>query len=159
MEEVFDKTTSFDETINIRKIIGVRVISENGHTIGRVTQARINPNTKSFEGVVVRKGLFRKIYIGKNYFETLSPEGVILVIEPSILLKGEKVIAYDGEVIGKVKSIDRVGKTNTIKSITVHSFLRGSFSISVDYIKSIAKNILLKENYNAPKKSLWRRAR
>ena len=159
MEEVFDKITPFDGTIDLRKIIGVRVISENGHTIGRVVQARINPDTKSFEGIVVRRGFFRKIYIGKNYFDTLSPEGTILVIEPSILLKGERVIAYDGEVIGKVKDVTRAGQTNMIKSITVHSFLRGTFSISADYIKSIAKNILLKDNYNAPKKSLWRRAK
>lgn len=159
MEEVFDKVTPFDGTISIRKIIGVRVISENGHTIGRVTQARINPNTKSFEGIVVRRGLFRKIYIGRTYFETLSPEGIILIIDPSILLKGERVIAYDGEVIGKIKDISRIEKTNAIKSITVHSFLRGTFTIPYEQIKSIAKNILLKDSYNAPKKSLWRRAR
>ncbi len=159
VEEVFDKVTPFDGTISIKKIIGVRVISPNGNAIGRVTQARINPDTKSFEGVVVRRGFFRKIYIGKTYFEALSPEGIILLIEPSVLLLGEKVITYEGEVIGKVKEVIRVGKTNTIKGVNVHSFLRGTFSVPAEQIKSIAKNILLKESYNAPKKSLWRRNR
>lgn len=159
MEEVFYKVTSFGDTINANKIIGIKVISVSGHKIGRVAQVRINPNTKSFEGIVVRRGLFRKIYIGRTYFETLSQLGIILVIDPSVLLKGAKVIAYHGEVVGRVREVDRVEKTNAIKSISVHSFLRGDFAVLANQIKSIAKSIILKESYDVPKKSFWRRAK
>ena len=159
MEEVFYKVTGFDDTINVNKVIGIKVIAANGHVIGRVAQARINLNTKSFEGIVVRKGLFRKIYIGRTYFQTLSKQGIILLIDPSVLLIGAKVVAYHGEVVGRVKEVNRIEKTNTIKSILAHSFLRGDFAVPVNQIKSIAKSIILKASYDAPKKSFWRRAK
>lgn len=158
MEEVIDKTKGWDETVDLRKIIGVRVLSEKGLAVGKVSQIRIHPETKSLEGVLVRRGFFREsLFIGRTYFDTLSPEAIILNMEPSILFKGKKAITYDGEVIGKVREVVRVGKTNALKQVVVHSFLRGTFTIPVGDIKALGKTIMLKNSYNAPKKSLWRR--
>lgn len=159
MQEVFDRTKAWDETIDLRKVVGVRVLSEKGLRVGRVSQIRIHPESKSLEGVLVRRGLFQEsLFIGRSYFDTLSPEAIILNMEPTILLKGKKVVTYDGEVIGKVKEVARTGKTNALKNIAVHSFWRGNFTIPASAIKAFGKTVMLKSDYNAPKKSFWRRA-
>lgn len=159
MEEVFEKTKPFEQTINLRKIIGSKVLTERGVPIGRVIQLRIAPNMKNIEGVLVKRGFFgSSVFFGASYLDKLTPEGVILNIEPVILLKGRKVVTYDGEVIGSIREIVRFGGTNDIKALVVHSFLRGTFNIPVAEIKSLGKSIILKNTYDAPKKSLWRRS-
>ena len=42
MEEVVEKSKSFDQTFDLRKILGVKVLTEGGLKIGRVSQVRIN---------------------------------------------------------------------------------------------------------------------
>ncbi len=156
---MIDRTKGWDETIDLRKVVGVRVLTEKGLRVGRVSQIRIHPESKSLEGILVRRGLFREsLFIGRVYFDPLSSEAIILNIEPSILLKGKKVVTYDGEVIGKVKDVGRMGKTNALKNLVVHSFWRGTFTISAGSIKVLGKTVMLKNDYNAPKKSFWRRA-
>ena len=158
MEEVIDKTKSWDETVDLRQIIGVRVLSEKGLAVGKVSQIRIHPETKSLEGILVRRGFFREsLFIGRTYFDTLSSEAIILNIEPSILLLGKKVVTYDGEVVGKIREVVRVGKTNTLKQAVVHSFWRGTFIVPAGEIKSLGKSLMIKNSYNVPKKSFWRR--
>lgn len=159
MEEVVEKNKQFVETTNLRKIVGTKVLTEGGLSIGRVLQVRINTDTKTLEGILVKRGLFKgTLYLGSNFFDKLSPEGIILNIEPVILLCGRKVVTYDGEVIGVVKDVARFGRTNSIKSLSVHSFSRGNFIVPASEIKSLGKSIILKNSYNAPKKSFWRRA-
>lgn len=159
MEEVVDKTKAYEDTLDLDEIIGVKVLSEKGFRVGRVSQLRINAEEKSIEGILVKRGIFKGyLFIGRTYFETLSSEAIILNIEPSVLLRGKKVVAYDGEVIGKIKDIIRVAKTNSIKNIVVHSFLRGTFNIPFGEIKGLGRSVILKNTYNAPKKSIWRRA-
>lgn len=163
MEEFIDKTAPLDTTINVKKVLGARVISNKNFSIGKVAEVRIKQDTKTLEGIVVKRGLLglfaKPIYIGKNYFNKLTPEAVILNIEPTILLKNKKVVTYEGEIIGKVKDIIRQDKTNIMKGVVVKSFLRGIFTVPTDQIKSTSNSIILKDSYNAPKKSLWRRNR
>lgn len=158
MEEVVEKTKQFEQTMNLRKLIGVKVLTEGGFQIGRVLQIRISPEAKTIEGILIRRGLFKEpLFLGSTFFDKLSNEAVVLNTEPAILLKGRKVVTYDGEVIGTIKEVVRVNNTNTIKGLVVYSFMRGSFNVSASDIKSFGKSIILKNSYNAPKKSLWRR--
>ena len=159
MEEVIEKNKQFAETINLRKIIGAKVLTEGGLSICRILQVRIDTDAKTLEGILIKRGLFKgTLFLGSAFFDKLSPEGIILNIEPVILLRGRKVVAYDGEVVGVVKEITRYGKTNAIKSLTVHSFSRGNFVVPSTEIKSLGKSVILKNSYNAPKKNFWRRA-
>lgn len=159
MEEVFEKTKPFDQTINLRRIIGSKVLTERGIPIGRVLQLRIAPNMKNIEGILVKRGIFKPlVFFGATYLDKLTPQGIILNIEPVMLLKGRKVITYEGEVIGFIREIVRFGNTNDIKALVVHSFLRGTFNVPVTEVKSLGKSIILKNTYDAPKKSLWRRS-
>ena len=159
MEEVFEKTKSFEQTINLRRIIGVKVLTERGFSIGRVVQLRIGPNMKNIEGILIKRGIFGPlVFFGATYLDKLTPEGIVLNMEPAILLRGRKVVTYDGEVIGSIREIVRFGGTNDIKNLVVHSFLRGTFNVPIAEIKSLGKSIILKNTYNAPKKSLWRRS-
>ena len=159
MEEVVEKNKSFDQTFDLRRLVGVRVLTEGGLKIGHVSQVRINQEQKTIEGVVISRGIFSPpIFLGSTFFDKLSPEAVILKTELSILLKGKKVISYEGEVLGKIKEVIRYNKSNEIKTLVAHSFGRGDFNVEEDDIKSVGKSVILKNSYNAPKKSLFRRA-
>ena len=149
-------TSAFNETIDIKKILGTRVLTDKGFVFGSVKEIRINPKTKVFEGIVVKRtGFGDKVYFDRTYLDKISHHAVVLNIEPSILLKGQRVISHHGESIGRIKEIIRVGKRNDIKEIIVSSLLRGRFSVKPAHIHSSGKNIILNNGYNAPKKRIW----
>ena len=149
----------FDQTINLVKLLGAPVLSKNDIVVGSVSKIGINPKDMKMEGIVVRRGIFKKpVYIGRNYLWKLSNDSIFLNIDPSILLRGKRVVDIDGSVIGKVKRIEREGNTNEIDKLIVGKLFRQEFYVPVSDIKSVGNSIMLKTNYNAAKKYIGQRS-
>lgn len=149
------KEAELEQTVNLKKLIGKRVLSDGGAIVGYISEVRINSEGFGLEGIVV-SGREGQMYIGKSYFSTLSDYSVILNTDISLLLKRRKVITVDGKVIGRVKEVNRKGTTNEIESLIVQSFWK-KYLIPVGEIKQIGNPILIKERYIETKNYLWTR--
>jgi len=148
---------SLEKTINLKKLIGKRVISKGGKIIGRILEIRISPISLNIEGILVRRNIHKKsMYIGRSYFSRLSQEAVILNIEVSVLIKDKQVIDSKGKIIGKVKEVVRKGTRNDIKGVYVRSLFRRKFFIPESKIAYVNQSVVLKSKYNATKKYFWK---
>ena len=148
---------SLEKTINLKKLIGKRVISKGGKIIGRILEIRISPISLNIEGILVRRNIHKKsMYIGRSYFSRLSQEAVILNIEVSVLIKDKQVIDSKGKIIGKVKEVVRKGTRNDIKGVYVRSLFRRKFFIPESKIAYVNQSVVLKPKYNATKKYFWK---
>lgn len=149
------KEADLDKTVNIRGLIGKRVLSEGGAIVGTIAEIRLDKEGFELEGIIVstRVGL---IYVGKSYFSKISDYSVILNTELSVLIKGRNVLTIDGKILGKVKEVNRKGKTNEIESIIVSSWWK-KYLIEVSEIKQIASSVLIKAKYDETKEYLWTR--
>ena len=153
---VVKKEAHLDKTVNIKKLVGKRVISKGGTVIGYVSEIRVNSNNLQLEGIVVDRTFENPIYIGKSYFSKLSQNSVILNVELSILVNGKKVVTLDGKVLGRVKKVNRRGNTNEIESLVVSSFWR-KYLIPSSEIKQIMASVQIKHKHDATKIYLWKR--
>lgn len=157
MEEIINATLPYEETLDLKTVIGSRVLADNGFQVGRVQRIRIHPKTRKIEGIRVGIGLLRvPIYIDCSYVDKMTEDAVILTMEPAILLKGRKVITTDGEVVGKVKAVERKELTNVIRHLMIKPFLRRPFLVPINEIKSIGNSIILKSSYHVPTKHFWK---
>lgn len=148
---------SLDKTINLKKLIGKRVLSKGGKIIGKILEIRISPISLNIEGILVRRNIHKKsMYIGRSYFSRLSQEAVILNIEVSVLIKDKQVIDSKGKIIGKVKEVVRKGTRNDIKGVYVRSLFRRKFFIPESKIAYVNQSVVLKSKYNATKKYFWK---
>lgn|SRR3989344_9389617 len=151
--------SALDETFNMQNSLNVRVISDSGFVVGKVSQIRIHPTKMVLEGIVVSPGFLKKpIYIGRSYIKKLSEESFILNIYPSILLKGENVLDTEGRKIGKVSEVVRKEHSNEIRELIVSSPFRKKFVITPQNIKHIGESIILKPNYHVQKKYFWQKS-
>lgn len=152
---VIRKEAEIEKTVNVKKLIGKKVLSEGGTIVGSISEVRLNPNGFDFEGIVVSSSV-GSLYIGKSYFSTISDYSVILNTELSLLVKGRKVLTVDGKVLGKVRQVNRKGTTNEIESLLVGSFWK-KYLLPVSIVKQIASSVLIKPKYNETKEYLWTR--
>jgi sporulation protein YlmC with PRC-barrel domain len=149
------KETDINSSVNVRKLIGKRVLSKGGTIVGRISEVRLNKDDMELEGIVVEHEE-NQIFIGKSYFSTLSSESVILNVELSILLIGKKVITLDGRVLGKVIIVNRKGSSNEIENLIVRNWWR-KYLIPEEEIKQIASSVTVKRKYDGTKVYLWKR--
>src|SRR3989344_1498174 len=150
------KEAALEDTLNLSNSLNVRVISKNGRIIGKASQIRINPSKMSLEGILVSRGNFKKpIYIGISYVKRISHKSFILKMEPSILIKGRKVLDSKGKKVGNIKNIVRNGHSIEIREIVVTSPLRKDIILNRTKIKTIGESVILKSNYNVKKKYFW----
>lgn len=154
-ENVTRKEAQIEKTINIKRLIGKRVLSDGGAIVGSISEIRLNPNGFDLEGIVVSSAV-GAIYVGKSYFSTISDYSVILNTELSLLVKGRKVLTIDGKTLGSVKKVNRKGTTNEIESLLVGNFWK-KYLIPVSSVKQIASSVLIKAKYNDTKEYLWKR--
>ncbi|MFC1648600.1 hypothetical protein ACFL1B_04030 [Nanoarchaeota archaeon] len=149
MEHIIQNTAPYEATMTMNKIMGSQVLSSKGLVVGKVTQMRINPKNLELEGILVKRGSFKKpLFIGKTYFKSLSSESIILSIEPSVLFKGKKVLSNDGQFLGRLKAVNRKIQTNEIDSIVVKSTFRKPQIILSQYIDSTGSSVILKDSYH-----------
>jgi len=145
-----------DQTWSLSELLGIKTITNTGFVLGRIRKLCIDKKSHALEGVVVDRGWFKSpLYISKTYFSHLSPDALMLDIEPSILWKGHKVLSHEGEILGKVRQINRIKDTNDIDTLIVSSIMRGTFEIPQKDVAYFGQNIVLKRSFNAPKKRFW----
>ncbi len=155
---IITKEGPVEETIDLSNLINRKVISAKGFVVGKVKRARLNSKLV-LEGVFVSRGLFKEqLYLGSSYFDKLSEKAIILKIDPFVLLKGFKVITNEGEFVGKVKDFVRKNNSNEISGLVVKKRFRKDISVETSNIKAFGSSIILKENYNVPKKYFWQRS-
>ena len=155
---IMTKEGPIEATVDLGSLINKRVVSLKGFVVGRIKEIKIN--TKLYvEGIVVSRGFFKKsLYLGSSYFGKLSEEAIILNVDPFVLFRRMKVLTNEGDVIGRVKNINRKTNDNDIGELIVKARFRKSFNVSADFIKSIGSSIILKSNYSAPEKYFWQRS-
>lgn len=156
-KNVTRKEVEVEKTVNVKKLIGKRVLSDGGAIVGSVSEIRLNPNGFDLEGIVVHTSV-GALYVGKSYFSTISDYSVILNTELSLLVKGRKVLTIDGKTLGSVIEVNRKGNTNEIESLLVGSFWK-KYLIPVSVVKQIASSVLIKAKYNDTKEYLWKRSK
>ncbi len=150
---------SIDETSNLRRLIGARVLSVDGLVVGRVREIRIDPKKMDLRGIFVSRGIFQPLlYIGVSYFNRASNDAVILNIDPFVLLKGKEVVTSDGKKIGRVKDVIRSDFSNNVKEIVVGKLFRNGFKIPYENVKLTGKSLILRVNYDGAKKYIQQRS-
>ena len=162
MKEVYiieKSDVSIEETSNLRKLLGAKVLSIDGLIVGKVREIRIDPKKMNLQGIFVSRGIFQPLlYIGVSYFDKASNDAVILNIDPFVLLKGKEVVTSDGKIIGKVKDIIRNDFSNNIKEIIAGKLFRKHFRIPYESVKLAGRSIILKINYDGAKKYIQQRS-
>ena len=148
MENIKYHTLPFRDTIEVSEVVGRKVLTKDGKKIGKVTSVHINPKKLTIEGIVINPGFFDAYqYIGANYIDSITGEGVVLNILPVTEYVGIKVFDYTGKEIGKVKEVNRSKQTNTLLSILVDRSGKEDVLIRADYIAAAGENIVLKEPF------------
>lgn len=146
-------------TLDLKKLLRLKVISNKGLVIGKVSQIRIHQAKMHIEGILVSRGFFKKpIYIGSSYISKFSHASFLLNVEPSVLLKGKTVINSQGEKIGKVKEIIRKEHSNQIEKLIIRSFLKKDFELKISNIKSIGNSVIINPNHHVEKKYFWKKS-
>ncbi len=144
MAEIRYRSKPIEQTIDIRKALGEKDIARNGKRIGEILSIHIDPVAMTIEGIKVKKGLFSKDYIGRNYIRYIGEDGAILKTTPVTEYLGMPVFNSLGKKIGSVEQVIRTKKTNTMEAIIVDrgAFLR-SLRIPKKNIAKITDKIIL----------------
>lgn len=144
--EIKHKSKPLEKTVEISKILGKDVISKDGKRLGTIENVHIHPTNLTVEGIRVKRGMFAMDdYIGKNYIQSLTQSGAVLKILPVKDMMGLEVFDMNGKRIGKIKTITRSKKTNTIVSFTVErGFRKKDAAFSGKDIKEVGKGVILK---------------
>ncbi len=148
-----------ERTFNVASLLHARVLSHQGMVLGRVVYIGMHPSKLTLEGILISQGIFKeKLYIGKGYIQSFSEESVVLTIDPTPLLVGRRVVAADGQTIGKVDKVSRVGSTNKIDSLIVKSWLHKPIMITKKQIQSLGPSIVLSPKAHVTKKYFWQKS-
>jgi len=147
MEETKHKTIPYKDTVEVRHILGKKVITSTGKNIGKVKAVHIHPKELTVEGIVIDPGMFEvDQYFDEGYIETLNKEGAVLKVMPTTDFIGLEVYDPNGKKVGKVKEINRSKQTNTLVSIKIKTEAGKEIVITSDYIAAVGeKTLMLKE--------------
>lgn len=145
MEETKHKTIPYKDTVEVKSIIGRKVLTNAGKNLGKVKSVRIHPKDLTVEGIVVDAGMFElDQYFDRGYIETMNSDGVVLKISPLYEILGHEVFDPNGKKIGKVTEINKSKLSNTLVSIKVKTDEKGAdLVISSDYIAAVGENTLM----------------
>ncbi len=143
--EIRSTSLPISATIPDTAVLGRKVLAKNGEKIGDVAGLYIDPKNLTIEGIRVDKGVFKfDHYIGNNFIETISDEGVILNITPLDEFVGKKVVDSAGKELGKVKQIKRIGPTNEPLSFVIGRGIgRDDLVIREDKVKEMGESVML----------------
>ena len=147
IKEIKHKSLSLDKSVEVKEILGKKVLAKDGKNIGKIRSIRINPVKLTIEGIEVDTGLFKvDKYIGKNYIKTLTEQGAIFKITPVDDIVGLEVFDSTGKSVGEIKTIKKSKKTNKLLSITLYSDLyKDDITIDAHYIETCGDSCILKE--------------
>jgi sporulation protein YlmC with PRC-barrel domain len=149
MEQIKHKTLPFKDTIQVKNIIGTKVLTNDGNAIGKVRAIHVHPQELTIEGIQVDTGWFEiDQYIDTNYIQSMTGDAVVLKMTPVTKLVGLNVYDALGKDIGKVINVHRSRMTNKLLSVTVQYGETGEeLVITADYIATTGHAVMLKEPF------------
>ena len=151
MLEIKHNSMAMDEAVHSSKTVGRRVFAKNGDDLGKVKELAINPEKMRIEGVWVSP-CFTCVdeYIGREYVDKITEEGVMLKIDPLTEVIGEKVFDSQGKKIGKVSALTREKKTNSIISLEVDRGIgKDRLIVPIENVKSMGNAVILSKKVEA----------
>ncbi len=154
MEEI-TKSSSFEKSMPLEEIRGVRVLTPSGFVFGRVASVTSDLSGVKILGLVVNANQ-GKVFVGREYFDSIAKEACMLKEEPATLLRNMQVLSNEGERVGCVRSVARVKSTNEVDYLVVKGMFRPEYRVKPSNIASVAKSIILKGGVDVPKRSFWR---
>lgn len=152
MESFIRQGPTYEDTRRGGSIVGKRVISKSGDVVGRVMQLRIDPDKRTLEGVVVRRKLFRTLYICMSYVTRITDKALMLAIDPAALFKGRAVVSSDGKKFGTVAMLERAGETNEVVRVIVRRHLYKKIAIPKESFSRFGTSLILKDTYDKARK-------
>ena len=151
MEQTKHKSLPFNETIEVNKILGKKVLTKDGKRIGKVKGIHVDPKDLTIEGINVDTGMFYvDHYFDKSYVKLLNNEGAILKVNPATDILKLNVFDSDGKEVGTVTKANRSKLTNKLLSIVV-DIGKEEATITADYISTIGHSVMLKEPFEKGK--------
>ncbi|MBU1941403.1 MAG: PRC-barrel domain-containing protein, partial [Candidatus Thermoplasmatota archaeon] len=147
IKEIKHKSLPLDKSIELKDILGKKVLTKDGKNLGKIRSVRMHPEKLTIEGIEVDAGLFKiDWYIGKNYIKRITDQGAMLKIDPVDEIIGHQVFDSTGKNIGEIKSVNRSKKTNKLLQIIVYSDLyQDNIEIDSHYIENCGDSCILKE--------------
>ncbi len=152
MEHLITTAVSFEQTRDARTLLGKRVLAKNGMVVGRVSQIRLDANQTTVVGIVVRRNVFRRIYICIEYVSRFTAKAVFLSIDPFILFRNRAMFSSDGKRFGRVIDVLREQETNTITSLIVRRRIFWKLEVPISEVNRMNKVIFLHKKYDEAKK-------
>jgi sporulation protein YlmC with PRC-barrel domain len=146
IEQISNIQYTLANEFNIKKLIGKNVISQSGELVGKVKNIYI----KDYRiiGILVKKFMNFEIFIQNEFFDSFTPEAIILKIDPVTELIGLKVFDKNGKKLGKITRILREGIKNTLIAIFVKKgIFRSEIKISLNDIQTISEFVILKKEF------------
>ena len=152
MESFVDTGVSYEQTRDARSLVGKRVLAKSGSVLGKVKQVLLDTQSKHVQGVLVSRGLLRSsIYLAIEYVSRLTPQAVILSIDPAVLLRGRPVLTSDGKRYGTVKDVAREHETNNVIVYFVRRYYFFVYEVPANEISKAGKSVVLKKTYGQAK--------
>ena len=146
---ISSKIDNLSKTERISSYLGKKVYSKSGDYLGLAYDIILKNDVMI--GILIRGK--RKLFVGKEFFESQSKEVIVLKIEPVTSIIGKLVYDSQGEKIGKVIGLNRKSCANVYSDIVVKkSFIRRAFEIPKEDIELAKKIVLLKKPYVLKKK-------
>lgn len=131
------------EHFHLSKIVGKKVIAQNGEVVGRVKEVAFDLN-RIIGFIVQGKIGVGQMLVDVHYVEQYHEDSVILKISPVTSLIGKIVFDSDGKRVGRIKELVRAGTANDFTDLMVS---RGAFRKAQKVPKSdmqvVGKNIIL----------------
>jgi sporulation protein YlmC with PRC-barrel domain len=140
----FTNTFLEQETAGLLRMLKSEVVTPKGYVVGKVLDVRVNEKTFTFEGIVV-KGK-QRLYISKDFIQSISADAVMLKDELVSLLKGRLVVTYEGEVVGVIYKVDQLENQNHFETLYVRPklFFGKRKIVKPSQIKSLGTSVILK---------------
>lgn len=147
MEQIKHNSLTFDKTIDMSKVIGKKVLTNEGKKIGKIKGINLHPTDLTIEGIRVDTGMFDvNKYIDGSYIKSITYEGAVLKTTPVTEYRGLEVYDSLGKKIGKVTDVSRSKMTNSLNSIKVKLSENGNeVIIMADYVAACGTSCMLKE--------------
>lgn len=152
MESFIREGPTYDSTKAAKSLLGKRVLSKSGDIIGRVWQLRIDPNKRTLEGVVLRRKVFRKIYICMSYVTRITDKALMLGIDPAALFRGRTIVSADGKKFGTAIALERMQETNEVVRVLVRRHLYKKLVVPKEDFSRFGTSLILKKTYDQARK-------
>lgn len=154
MESFLEKAATYEQTRDASDVLGKRVLAKSGSVVGRVKEMRLDSQHRSLEGVLIGRGLFRSsLYVSEEYISRLTPQAVILSIDPAVMLRQRPVVSRDGKRFGTVKDVVREKETNEVAALVVRRRWFWTYEIPVEEFRQTGKAVVLKKSYEQARSS------